>query len=98
MRFVPRAERTAWRAKAMDAVGRAHLGSLIDLWLETRHVDRLAARLRTATDAEIEGSEPLRSSRVRPAADALDVVFGASEEPLAGAREVPYPSGAPGSP
>lgn len=54
MRFVPKAERAAWRAKAMEAAKRADLGSLIELWLETREIERLAERLRTATDAEIE--------------------------------------------
>ena len=55
MRFVPRGERTAWRTKAMDAAEQADLGSLIDLWLKTRQIDRLVARLRTASEAEIEG-------------------------------------------
>ena len=54
MRFVPKAERAAWHAKAMDATERADLGSLIELWLQTREIERLAERLRTATDAEIE--------------------------------------------
>lgn len=55
MRFVPRAARAAWQAKAMDAAEHADLGSLIDLWLKTRQIERLAARLRTAAEAEIEG-------------------------------------------
>ena len=36
MRFVPKAERAVWHAKAMDAAERADFGSLIGLWLETR--------------------------------------------------------------
>ncbi len=54
MRFVPKAERVAWHAKAMDAAERADLGALIGLWLETREIERLVRRLRAATDAEIE--------------------------------------------
>ncbi len=68
MRFVPKAERAAWHAKAMDAAERADLGSLIELWLETREVERLAIRLRTATDREIEG---LSHYRTEPAARRL---------------------------
>jgi hypothetical protein len=54
MRFVPKAERAAWHAKAMNAAERADLGSLIELLLETREIERLVERLRTATEAEIE--------------------------------------------
>lgn len=68
MRFVPKAERAAWHAKAMDAAERADLGSLIELWLTTRELERLVQRLRTATDAEIEG---LSHGRTAPAAKRL---------------------------
>ena len=68
MRFVPKTERAAWHAKAMDAAERADLGSLIELWLETREVERLARRLRTATDSEIED---LSHYRTEPAARRL---------------------------
>ncbi|PYO33916.1 MAG: hypothetical protein DMD86_09700 [Candidatus Rokuibacteriota bacterium] len=68
MRFVPKAERAAWHAKAMDTAERADLGPLIELWLETREVERLAKRLRTATDPEIEG---LSHYRTEPAAKRL---------------------------
>src|SRR5439155_25158033 len=52
MRFVPKAERAAWHAKAMDAAKGADLGSLIQLWLETSEIERLIERLRTATDSD----------------------------------------------
>ena len=68
MRFVPKAERAAWHAKAMDTAERANLGSLIELWLETREVERLVRRLRTATDPEIE---ELSHYRTEPAARRL---------------------------
>jgi Family of unknown function (DUF6880) len=69
MRFVPRAERTAWQAKAMDAAERTDLGSLIDLWLKTRQIERLVARLRTATEAEIQD---LTHYQTEPAAKRLE--------------------------
>ncbi|MGH8613867.1 MAG: hypothetical protein ACREYF_18060, partial [Gammaproteobacteria bacterium] len=54
MRFVPKGERHAWHAKAMEASDRADLGALIELWLETKEIDRLVERLRRAKDAELE--------------------------------------------
>jgi uncharacterized Zn finger protein len=68
MRFVPRAERAGWHAKAMDAAERADLGALIELSLETREIERLVRRLRTATDTEIE---ELSHYRTEPAAGRL---------------------------
>ena len=55
MRYVPKNERAAWHAKAMDAAAGADLHSLIGLWLQTKEIDRLVERLHAATDAEIEG-------------------------------------------
>ncbi len=68
MRLVPKAERAAWHAKAMDTAERADLGSLIALWLETREIERLVRRFRTATDAELED---LSHYRTEPAARRL---------------------------
>jgi len=68
MRFVPKAERTAWHAKAMDAAERAELGALIELWLQMREIERLVRRLRTATDAELE---ELSHYRTEPAVGRL---------------------------
>jgi hypothetical protein len=55
LRFVPKDDRSVWHAKAMEAAERADLGSLIQLWLETKEIDRLGKRLREAKDTEIEG-------------------------------------------
>ena len=95
MRFVPRAERTAWRTKAMDAVEHATLGSLIDLWLKTRQVDRLAARLRTATEAEIEGlshyqTEPAARRLEKPHPDVAAKVYRALGLRILNARKNKY--------
>lgn len=82
MRFVPKAERAAWHAKAMDAAERADLGVLIDLWLKTREIERLVRRLRTATDAEIQElshyqTEPAARRLARPHPDVAARVYRA---------------------
>ena len=55
MRYVPEPERAAWHTKAMDAAAKADLHSQIELWLETEERDRLVARLRGASNEELEG-------------------------------------------
>ncbi len=57
MQYVPKAERATWHRKAMETLdspdaGRADLRSLIDLWFETKEVDRLVARLHRASDGD----------------------------------------------
>lgn len=64
VRYVPKAQRVAWHNKAMDAAAGADLHSLIELWLETREIDRLVDRLRTARDEEIEGLSHYATERV----------------------------------
>lgn len=64
MRFVPAKEKTAWHQKAMEASEKADLTTQIDLWLEKKEIERLAARVRKATDEELEAcshfsTEPL---------------------------------------
>jgi hypothetical protein len=54
MRFVPKTERSSWHAKAMEAAAGADLGSLIELWLETKEIDRLVERIRNVKDSELE--------------------------------------------
>ncbi len=54
MRFVPKAKRAEWHGKAMEAASGSDLGSLIELWLKTKEVDRLVERLRQAKDADLE--------------------------------------------
>ncbi len=82
MRFAPKTERRAWHAKAMDAAARADLGSLIELWLKTREIERLVERLRTATDAQIEGlshyqTEPAAKRLAKPHPDVAAKVYRA---------------------
>lgn len=54
LRYVPRTERVAWHQKAMEAAAGGELQSLIELWLETKEIDRLVERLRRARDEELE--------------------------------------------
>lgn len=53
-RYVPKAERRAWREKAMETAQHGDLGSLIALWLSAKEIGRLAERLDRASDAELE--------------------------------------------
>lgn len=50
MRYVPKGENSAWHAKAMDTAAGADLQSLIELWLDTKEIERL----RQARDEELE--------------------------------------------
>ncbi len=54
MRFVPKAERGAWHAKAMEATGQGDLSAVIELWLKTKEIGRLVEHVRKAGDAELE--------------------------------------------
>jgi hypothetical protein len=68
IRYVPKAERGAWHEKAMVASEQGDLASLIDLWLGTKEIDRLVARLDCATDLQLE---KLSHSVTEPAAERL---------------------------
>ena len=54
MQYVPKMERSRWHARAMEAADDGELSSLIGLWLKTREIDRLVARIRGAADEELE--------------------------------------------
>lgn len=73
MRFVPKTERAIWHARAMDAAERGDLGSLIELLLETKEMERLVHSLQEASDSALEGlshyiTEPAahRLTKARP--------------------------------
>jgi tetratricopeptide (TPR) repeat protein len=68
MRYVPAKERKAWHEKAMEASEKGDLSSQIELWLQKKEIDRLVARLRRATDGELED---LSHSITEPAARKL---------------------------
>lgn len=54
MLYVPKRERSAWHVRAMEATAGADLHAVIELWLDTKEIDRLVDRLRNASDAEVE--------------------------------------------
>ncbi len=54
MKYVPKAERRAWHEKAIEAAKGADLHSLIELLLETKETERLAAVVGQSKDAAIE--------------------------------------------
>ncbi len=95
MHFVPTAERAAWHAKAMDAAERPDFGSLIELWLETREIERLVDRLRTATDAEIENlshyrTVPVAKRLAKPHPDVAAKVYRALGTRILNAKKSKY--------
>ncbi|MEA3411963.1 MAG: hypothetical protein U9R74_10540 [Pseudomonadota bacterium] len=55
MKFVPKAARTQWHEKAIDAAGGADLHSAMELLVATRELERLADLVRQATDHALEG-------------------------------------------
>jgi hypothetical protein len=54
LRYVPKAERGTWHEKAMELSEQGDLDSVIGLWLATKEVGRLAARLDLTSDSELE--------------------------------------------
>lgn len=82
LRFVPTREKKAWHEKAMDAAESAGLWSQIELWLELREMERLEARIRKATDEELEDlghycAESLAGRLKRPHPDLAARVYRA---------------------
>ncbi len=55
MKFVPKAGRLEWHEKAMNAARGDDLHSLIDLFVETKEMERLAALVRGSTDQALHG-------------------------------------------
>jgi hypothetical protein len=54
MKVVSKAERAVWREKALDAAKGADLDSAMELFVETREMDRLADLVRGVTDEKLE--------------------------------------------
>jgi hypothetical protein len=66
----------------MEGAGSADLGSLVELLLETKEIDRLVERLRQAKDAELEGlshytTQPVAKRLARSHPDVVAKVFRA---------------------
>ncbi|MBP7867045.1 MAG: hypothetical protein KA419_13970 [Acidobacteria bacterium] len=69
MKFVPKAERPQWHAKAIEASGKADLDSAMELFLATGETERLAERVLKANDEELES---LSHYTTEPAARVLE--------------------------
>ena len=69
MKFVPKTRRAAWHEKAMDAAKGDDLQSLIELFIETKEMKRLAELVRGATD---EALEKVSHYATEPAAKKLE--------------------------
>jgi hypothetical protein len=54
MKYVPKTERAAWHAKAIDAAKGSDLHSLIELLLETKELERLAELVRRSRNEALE--------------------------------------------
>ena len=95
MRYVPKAERAAWHEKAIDAAAGADLHSLIELLLETKETHRLTARLRSASDEELEGithyvTEPVAKKLAKSHPDVAGKVYRALGMRLLKAKKSKY--------
>ncbi len=69
MKHVPKAERAAWHAKAMEATTGSGLDSLIELFLGTKELERLADLLRRSGNDALES---LSHFTTEPAAKRLE--------------------------
>lgn len=69
MKFVPKTERREWHEKALNAAKGADLHSLLELFIETKAMERLAELVRGATD---EALQPLSHYSTEPAAKKLE--------------------------
>ncbi len=54
VRYVPKKERAEWHEKAMVAAEKADLDLLIELWVHSKEIDRLARRLAEVKVADLE--------------------------------------------
>jgi len=54
MKYVPKGQRKAWHQKAMEAAKGADLHSVMELFVETKELDRLAELVRRTSDDDLE--------------------------------------------
>jgi hypothetical protein len=69
MKFVPKAERHEWREKALNAAKGTDLHSLLELFIETKEMERLAELVRGSSD---EALEEVSHYATEPAAKQLE--------------------------
>ena len=71
MQFVPKAQRAVWHEKAMGAAKVADLHSVMELFVETKEMERLADLVRGATD---EALQKVSHYATEPAAKKLEKI------------------------
>lgn len=69
MKFVPKAERREWHEKALNAAKGADLHSLLELFIETKEMERLAELVRGSSE---EALEKVSHYATEPAAKRLE--------------------------
>ncbi len=95
MRFVPKAERTHWHTKALDAAEHGDLGPAIELLLETKETERLVHRLQKASDSALESlshytTEPAAKRLARAYPEVAAKVFRAMGMRILNAEKSKY--------
>jgi hypothetical protein len=95
MRYVPSREKMAWRQKAMEASEKGDLASQIELWSANKENARLVARLRRATNEELESlshyhAEPLTRKLERSHPDVSAKVYRALSVRIVNAGKSKY--------
>jgi hypothetical protein len=95
MRYVSKADRAKWHRKAMDAALGADLHSLIELWFETKELERLVQKLRGVPDEELEGishstTEPVAQKLAKSHPDVAARVYRALGMRILKARKSKY--------
>jgi hypothetical protein len=95
MQFVPKDERAAWHDMAMDAAKDAALQSQIDLFLETKEIERLVELLRHSQDKALEDlshyvTEPAAQILEKTYADVASRLWRAQGMRIINAKESKY--------
>jgi len=54
-RYVPKTQREPWHRTATTAAESGDLAEVVELWISTEEIERLAARLDRASNAELKG-------------------------------------------
>ena len=95
MKYVPRAERATWHEKAIEAAQGGDLPSVMELFVKTKELGRLANLVRHATDDELEDlshytSEPVAKRLEEAAPDLAAQLWRAQGLRIVNAKKSKY--------
>jgi len=95
MKYVPRAERAAWHAKAIEAAKRSDLHSQIGLLLQTKELERLAELVRRSKDGTLQSvshytTEPAAKRLEKPHPDLAARLWCAQGMRIVNAKKSKY--------